>query len=96
MNYLDINPTFNCDFSAKLGDITYKFTLLWSDVNGWLMSISKPVNGQYITIISGLALRLDVDCFSGLSEPVSLIPRYEEPTLNNIGTTCLLEVINAS
>ena len=95
MEYLDITPTYNCRFQSRLNGITYRFTMLWSEVNGWLVSIEKPSTDGYQMLVHGKALRLDVDCFFGLGEAVQLIPRYEEPTLTNIGKTCFLEVINA-
>ena len=92
MDYLDLTPTFNCVFSSQITGTTYKFSLLWSDVNGWLISISKRVDGQYAAMIEGRALRLDENFFDGLGEPILITPRYEEPTLDNIGITCFLEV----
>lgn len=93
MTYLDLTPTYNCQFQARLGSLTYRMTMLWTEENGWLMSIEKPAETGYTPIIQGRAMRLNVDCFSGLGEPVQLIPRREEPTLTNINKTCLLEVI---
>ncbi|EPZ5422293.1 TPA: hypothetical protein JG819_004709 [Vibrio parahaemolyticus] len=93
MNYLDINPSPNSKFRATLGGVSYKFSLLWSDVNGWLMSISKNVDGNDVTLGSCIAMRLNVDCFEGLGESVALIPRFEEPDFDNIGKTCYLEVV---
>lgn len=93
MKYLDLTPTDNCQFQSRLGAYTYRFSMLWTEENGWLMSIEKAGLTGYSPLVQGRAMRLDVDCFFGLGEAVQLIPRKEEPNQNNINKTCFLEVL---